>query len=58
MKLQKEKNEKIQGDKNKFVSMIKSHVMYHCQGLVLIDIREVCPKKEFEGGRCIKFVDT
>lgn len=37
--------------------IIRSHVMYHCQGLVLTGIREkVCPKKEFEGGRCIKFV--
>ena len=58
MKLQKEKNEEIQGDKNKLISMIESHVMYHCQGFVLIGIREkVCPKKEFEGGQCIKFVD-
>lgn len=34
------------------------HVRY-CLGLVLIRIREkkMCPKKEFEGGQYMKFVD-
>lgn len=34
------KREKIQGDKNNLISMIKSHVVYHFQDLVLIGIRK------------------
>lgn len=38
---------------------MKSYVMYHWQSLVLTAVGEkACPKKEFEGGQWIKFVDV